>query len=74
MSKTPLEHQQEILEKLAGLTDYVNRLSVVLDNADLNKPDEDLAKIENHILMIQGQKEFVRMAITDMRGKYGNGR
>lgn len=74
MSKTPLEHQQEILEKLSGLTDYVKRLSVILDNADLNKPDEDLAKIENHILMIQGQKEFVRMSITEMRGTYGNGR
>ena len=74
MSLTPLEYQQDILSKLSGLTDYVNRLSIILNEVDINKPDDDMAKIENHILMIQGQKEFVKIAITDMKGQYGNGR
>lgn len=64
---TPQEHQQEILDKLSLLTDYVNRLSTVLDEIDFRHIGEDLPKVENHILMIQGQKEFVKIALQGMR-------
>lgn len=74
MSQTPQEHQQDILSKLSGLSDYVNKLSTILDEIDINRPQDELPRIENHILMIQGQKEFVKMSITAMKDKYGNGR
>ena len=67
---TPQEYKEDILNKLSGLTNYVTALSDILTDANLMNPDEELAKIENQILMIQGQKEFVRMAIQSMKDAY----
>lgn len=67
---TPQEYKEDILNKLSGLTNYVTALSDILTDANLMNPDEELAKIENQILMIQGQKEFVRMAIQAMKDEY----
>ena len=67
---TPQQHKEDILNKLSGLTNYVTALSDILTDANLMNPDEELAKIENQILMIQGQKEFVRMAIQSMKDTY----
>ena len=67
---TPQEYKEDILNKLSGLTNYVTALSDILTDANLMNPDEELAKIENQILMIQGQKEFVRMAIQSMKDTY----
>lgn len=64
--KTPKEHQTNILDKLKALRGYVDRLSTTLEQADLTKPDDDIQKIESEILMIQGQKEFVKQAIQEM--------
>ena len=68
---TAKEHQTEILEKLTKLTSYVNRLSDILKDVDINNVGEDYSKIENHIFMIQGQKEFVKNSINDMKSTYG---
>lgn len=67
---TPQQHKEDILNKLSGLTNYVTALSDILTDTNLMNPDEELAKIENQILMIQGQKEFVRMAIQSMKDTY----
>lgn len=68
---TAKEHQTEILEKLTKLTSYVNRLSDILKDVDINNVGEDYSKIENYIFMIQGQKEFVKNSINDMKSTYG---
>ena len=68
---TAVEHQQDILKKLTTLTGFVDRLDDVIKNMDLMKPQENLEKLENHILMIQGQKEFVKMALNKMKDEHG---
>ena len=73
-TKTPQEHQTEILEQLKNLTNFVNRLDTVIENMDLRKPKENLEELENHILMVQGSKEFVKIAIQTLKDKYGNHR
>jgi len=70
--KTPEEFQTEILTKLKNLTNYVNRLDNVISEMDLMKPKENIESLENHILMIQAQKEFVKMALQEMKDTYGN--
>lgn len=70
--KTPQEHQKEILTQLSNLTKFVDRLDSVIENMDLRKPKENLDELENHILMVQGSKEFVKQAIHAMKEEHGN--
>lgn len=71
MELTPIQHRDNILDKLKGLTNYVNRLNTVITDMDLSKPNDNIETLENYILMIQGQKEFVKQSIQQMRDVYG---
>ena len=66
---TSIEHRDNIQSKLAGLKNYVDRLAFTLQGIDLTKSHENVAELENYLLMIQGQKEFVKQAIKNMKAE-----
>ena len=69
---TPQEHQTDILDKIDRLKNYIDRFSVTLSDTDFTKPSDNIDNIENAILIIQGQKEFVKMSLQDMKDEYAN--